>query len=852
MTSDALHPPATSSHEVADVRAKLTELGLDLHRIWRHTPDELWGRLDPELWSATHNRWVILQTVSDRRLAELADDPTFRDQLDQLWREHEAAQTRRRWFHDQQADPDLRVAYFSMEFMLSEALPIYSGGLGNVAGDQLKAADDLGVPVVAIGLLYQQGYFRQVIDADGEQRAVYPYNDPSHLPISPVRDADGEWVRVTVPFAGSPVRARAWQVRVGRVTLYLLDANVPSNRPEVRGVTSELYGGGTETRLAQEILLGIGGVRLLDALGLDPAVYHLNEGHASFAVLERARLFAERHGCSFQEARSITRAGNLFTTHTPVAAGFDRFPTSMVGRYLGRYLSDEVGVDADEVLALGADAERGGDVFNMAHLAVRSSGAVNGVSELHGRVSRRLFAPLFPRWPLAEIPIGSVTNGIHVDTWIDSAAASLWRGVVPPERFTDGRDTEAYELDRVADAELWSMRSSARSGLVRFVRDRWNQHLTDGGADPTEAAAATQNLFDPNALTIGFARRFAEYKRPTLLLRDPDRLARILGDRERPVQLLVAGKAHPADERGRAMISEWVRFSKRPDVAGSVIFLADYDMLLTRQLVQGVDLWVNNPLRPWEASGTSGMKILPNGGLNLSVADGWWAEAFRPGRGWAIGGDDGGAGEADAESMYRLLEEEIVPRFYERDEHGLPAAWVTMIRESMRTMTARFSADRTVRQYTERYYLPLAASYRSRVADDLTDGLAVAAWTDQAGERFGRVHTTQPVVDETGSVHLFGYLADLDPSELAVELYAEGVDAEAEPTIVELAAVEPLVGAENAFRFEATLGPERPPEDFSLRLRLRRRGVIAALEAPSIAWLGRLQPIVPELAGATA
>lgn len=823
---------------VEDMRARLTELALDLHRIWRHTPDELWGRLDAGLWQATHNRWVVLQTVSRTRLTELAHDPEFRRQLDRLWDEHRERAARSRWFDELAADSGgLRVAYFSMEYMLSEALPIYSGGLGNVAGDQLKAASDLGVPVVGVGLLYQQGYFRQVIGPDGEQRAVYPYNDPSQLPISPVRDRDGEWVRVTVPFAGSPVEARAWQVDVGNRWLYLLDANVPSNRPEVRGITSELYGGGIETRLAQEVLLGIGGVRLLEAMGVEPTVFHLNEGHAAFAIVERAHRFAERNGCSFEEALVTTRAGNLFTTHTPVDAGFDRFPVEVVERYLTRYLRDEAGIDPEVVLDLGRPP--GGGDFNMAYLALRGSGAANGVSRLHGQVSRRLFAPLFPGLPLPEVPIGSVTNGIHVETWDDTAARALWAGAVRRDVFTDGRGDPVETLNDVDDSELWRMRSSARAGLVRFVRARWAQQLADAGGDAPPGLETAENLFDPNVLTIGFARRFAAYKRPNLLMRDPDRLARLLSDRERPVQLIVSGKAHPADEVGRAMVRDWVLFSRRPDVVGSVVFLADYDMLLTRQLVQGVDLWVNTPRRPWEASGTSGMKILVNGGLNVSISDGWWAEAYRPGRGWTI--DPSGLGEgddADAEALYRLLEDDIVPRFYDRDEHGVPGRWVATMRESMHVLTPAFSADRTVREYTERYYMPLATSFSDRAAGAAATGRTITAWLERIRSHFPHVHATAPQVDETGLAHLFAYLDDLPVEDVAVELYADGDTLEDPPTIITMGPTEMLVGAENGYRYEAKLPSHRPPGDFTARLRPSHPEVDFALEAPLVTWTG--------------
>ncbi|HET6370254.1 MAG TPA: alpha-glucan family phosphorylase, partial [Nitrospiria bacterium] len=527
------------------------------------------------------------------------------------------------WFQKHHSGSPLSaVAYFSMEFMLSEALPIYSGGLGNVAGDQMKSASDLGVPVVGVGLLYQQGYFRQVIDRSGSQQALFPYNDPGQLPITPLRDPKGEWLRPEIKLPGYSLRLRAWQVQVGRLKLYLLDSNDAANFPAHRGITSELYEGGPEIRLMQEMILGIGGWRLLRMLGIRPEVCHLNEGHAAFAVLERARSFMEDTGQSFETALAVTRAGNLFTTHTPVAAGFDRFPPSLVGQYLGEYAANGLGIPLLDLLALGRqNPEDASEPFNMAYLAVRGSGTVNGVSRLHGEVSRRIFQPLFPGWPRAEVPIGHVTNGVHMPSWDSAEADELWTDRCGKHCW---RGTTASLGDRircVPDADLWQLRSSARKSLVAYVRDRLSRQQVISGAKPEEIEGAKQ-IFADDVLTLGFARRFAAYKRPTLLLHDPQRLLHILNDSNRPVQLIVAGKAHPDDRSGQEMIREWTNFIRRPEARRRVVFLSDYDMLLTEHLVQGVDLWINTPRRPWEASGTSGMKVLVNGGINLSELDG--------------------------------------------------------------------------------------------------------------------------------------------------------------------------------------------------------------------------------------
>ena len=577
----------------------LAELALNLRWSWNHATDEVWRQLDPKLWEITHNPWVVLQTASRHQIESMLADPLFRKNVDGLVETRRKALEAPAWFQQNHSQSSLTcAAYFSMEFMLSEALPIYSGGLGNVAGDQLKAASDLGVPVIGVGLLYQQGYFRQVIDKDGAQQALFPYNDPGQLPIKPLRQPNGEWLRLEIALPGYSVWLRAWQVQVGRVKLYLLDSNDAANFPVHRGITSELYGGGPELRLKQELLLGVGGWRLLRALGLQPEVCHLNEGHAAFAVLERARNFMEGTGQPFEAALAATRAGNLFTTHTAVAAGFDCFAPSLMEQYAGRYAEKMLGIPLHDLLALGrqnpADSS---EPFNMAYLAIRGSGAVNGVSRLHGKVSRRLFLPLFPRWPEDEVPIGHVTNGVHMPTWDSAAADDLWTESCGKGRWlgtTKGLDQGIRQL---SDARLWQFRAAASKSFVEYARERLSLELSLAGAPP-EGVEAAKHLFDPNALTLGFARRFATYKRPNLLLHDPARLLRLLANPERPVQLIIAGKAHPADQAGQALIHEWVNFIRQPATRPHIMFMSDYDMLLTEHLVQGVDVWINTPRRP--------------------------------------------------------------------------------------------------------------------------------------------------------------------------------------------------------------------------------------------------------------
>ena len=821
----------------------LAELALDMHWSWNHATDEVWRQLDPELWGITHNPWVVLQTVSRDRIERVLGDPVFRKSVDSLVEASRQAAEAPAWFQRNHSESPLTcAAYFSMEFMLSEALPIYSGGLGNVAGDQLKAASDLGVPVVGVGLLYQQGYFRQVIGRDGVQQALYPYNDPGQLPITPLREPNGHWLRLEIKLPGYSAWLRVWQAQVGRVKLYLLDSNDAANFPAHRGITSELYGGGSELRLKQELALGIGGWRLLRALGIQPQVCHLNEGHAAFAVLERALHFMEETGQPFETALTVTRAGNLFTTHTAVPAGFDRFTPALIEPYLGRY-AQRLGITAHDLLALGRlNPNDPSEPFNMAYLAIRGSGVVNGVSRLHGQVSRRIFAPLFPRWPESEVPVGHVTNGVHVPSWDSAAADQLWTGACGKARWLGADDTLEQDIRRISDAQLWQLRTTNRALLIEFARNRLVRELAVSGAS-AEAVDCIRNLFDPNALTLGFARRFATYKRPNLLLHDPDRLLRLLTNPQRPVQLILAGKAHPADEPGKAMIQQWIQFIRRTEARSRVVFLSDYDMLLTEQLVQGVDVWLNTPRRPWEASGTSGMKVLVNGGINFSELDGWWAEAYTPEVGWALGdgqehGDDPVWDAAEAGRFYDLLEQEIVPEFYARDQNGIPTVWVARMRESMARLTPRFSANRTVREYIEKYYLPALAAYQVRAADKGAAGAQIVNWRHAleqkwAGLRFGEVKIESSEQKHTFEVQVF--LDEIAPEAVQVELYADEVNGRVSVR-KEMTRIRPLVGTVNGYAYRAEVPATRPAADYTARVIPHYSGVLVPLEADRILW----------------
>src|SRR3984885_3645389 len=821
----------------------LVELALNLRWSWHNSSEELWGKLNPELWELTQNPWAVLQAASEKRLAEMSADPTFARRVEDLLREKRESLKRPTWFQSAHPDAPLKlVAYFSMEYMLSEALPIYSGGLGNVAGDQLKAASDLGVPVAAIGLLYQEGYFRQEIDSNGMQRALYPYNDPSQLPITPLRQPDGEWLRIPINMPGFKLWLRCWKVAVGRTNLYLLDTNDLANPPAFRGVTSELYGGDSELRLKQELVLGLGGWRLLRAMGLRPEICHLNEGHAAFAILERARSYMADNGVGFDVALAATRAGNLFTTHTAVEAGFDRFAPELAGKYL-RVLAQELGIGLQELLALGRqNPNNASEPFNMAYLAVHGSGAGNGVSRLHGAVSRHLFSSLFPRWPEKEVPVAYVTNGIHVGTWESPATDALWERACGPDRSAGDPAKLAQGLRAVPDTDLWQLRTNASKELIEYTRRRLARELAGRGAPPEDVAAAERG-FNFDTLTLGFARRFATYKRPNLLLRDPERLARILTNREHPVQLVLAGKAHPADLAGQAMIQQWHQFRKRADVQMHIAFLSDYDMLLSQQMVQGVDLWINTPRRPWEASGTSGMKILANGGMNLSELDGWWVEAYSPEVGWAIGdgkehGDDPNVDAAEAEALYTLLEREVIPKFYQRDDQGIPTQWIAMMRESMARLTPVFSANRVVREYTEKHYLPAAAAYCSRAAERGKSAAELLQWQRLINQNWVHIRFGQVNVETRDGQHVFEvqvYLDEVSADAARVELYADSSDGE-QPIRQVMQRGHELLGSQGGYAYSASVPATRPASDYTPRAVPFKTGAFVPLEANQILW----------------
>jgi len=772
---------------------RLRELAYNLWWTWNPEAIDLFRRLDRDLWEETgHNPVLMLGSIKQERLEARVQDEGYLAQLERVCAEFDHYLSEPTWYQKTYGgEAATRIAYFSAEFGLTECLPIYSGGLGILSGDHLKSASELGLPLVGVGLLYQQGYFRQYLNADGWQQESYPDNDFYNLPVQWERQAEGTPLTIDVPYPTGPVAAQVWRVQVGRVPLFLLDTNVAANsRPEDRDISDQLYGGDLEMRIRQEILLGIGGLRALVALGLNPTVCHLNEGHSAFLTLERIRLAMEEQGLSFAEARELTVAGNVFTTHTPVPAGNDMFPPALMDKYFSQYYP-LLGLSRQEFLALGRQNPNDpNEPFCMTVLALRLAAYANGVSQLHGQVSRRMWQGIWPGVPEEERPLTSITNGIHIPSWISQDMAGLFGRYLGPRWRQEPTDQSVWErVEEIPGEELWRTHERRRERLVAFARRRLRDQLTRRGAPASEVAQAA-SVLNPEALTIGFARRFATYKRATLLFRDPDRLARILRERSRPVQILFAGKAHPHDQPGKELIRQITHFARQEEFRRHIVFLEDYDLTTARYLVQGVDVWLNTPRRPLEASGTSGMKAVANGALNLSILDGWWCEGYRPDVGWAIG-----AGEeyqdldlqdqVESQALYNLLEKEVVPLFYDRGEDGLPHGWITRMKAAMQAICPVFNTNRMVHEYAERFYLPAAQRGQRLAAEGQARAKSLADWKARLREQWPTVRIEQVAADAPAELmvgHVLEvradvYLGALRPSDVAVELYQGPIDA---------------------------------------------------------------------------
>ena len=766
----------------------LRKLAYNIHWDWNIEAKDLFRRLDSELWeSCRHNPVALLGNISQEKLAQIAEDEGFLAQMHRAEQQLDQYLQERNWFRKnrEQSSQQECYAYFCAEYGLTDCLPLYSGGLGVLAGDHLKSASDLGLPMVAVGLLYQQGFFSQYLNADGWQQESYPVNDFSNMPLHLEHNADGSELRIEVDYPGRTVDARVWRIDVGGVPLYLLDTNIETNSEYDHDITDRLYGGDLDMRIHQEMMLGIGGFRALKALGYSPTVFHLNEGHSAFLVLERMRRLVEDDGLSFDAAKQMVQSSQMFTTHTPVSAGFDMFNPDQTMYYVGHY-ADIFGLSREEFLAMGR--ENTGDLsspFSMAALALRTSSFLNGVSKLHGEVSRDMFKGMWKGLPTEEVPITSITNGVHARSVVAKSKQQLYDRYLGPSWSDKGADDPLWEkVNAIPDDELWRNHERARADMVVLVRDWLQKKLRQRGASQAELDKAKEVL-DPDVLTIGFARRFATYKRATLFLRDIERIKKIImGNPNRRLQFVIAGKAHPKDMPGKELIRQLIHTAREEGIDEYVVFVPDYDIHLARAMVAGCDIWLNTPRRPREASGTSGMKAAMNGLPNLSILDGWWDEADHTATGWSIGQgeiyeDQEYQDEVEANALYDLLEQEIIPLFYNRDNNGVPRGWVQKMKNAIRLNTPEFNTSRMLRDYSLRGYFPASDRFFAMTENNYSNAKAVAEWKKYLFERWYDIRIenievseeTEIVINETVDVKAVLDLAGLKPDDVSVELY---------------------------------------------------------------------------------
>ncbi len=826
----------------------LDELAHNLWFSWDFEAIRLFIRLDYDAWLASNQNPVrMLGLVSQERMEEMSQDDSFLAALDSVYERFRRHIDGPKWYD---GPTDKVIAYFSMEYGLDVSLPIYSGGLGILSGDHMKSSSDLGLPLVGIGLLYRQGYFRQYLNPDGFQQESYPENDWYNLPVRVCQNASGEPVMVSVELGGAGVFAKVWEVKVGCASLYLLDTNIPENSAENRLITDALYGGEREMRIRQEILLGIAGIRALGALGLEAAVIHMNEGHSAFLAIEKIRRLVGEQGFSFSEAVEAVRPSNVFTTHTPVPAGNERFAPSLMEKYFKR-TANEMGLDWKSFLALGREnPEDENEEFCLTVLALKLSSYSNGVSRLHGEVSRRMWQNIWPGLPLDEVPISAITNGVHPRTWISHDMKDLLDRYFGPRFSDEPTYLDVWErMSRISDEELWRTHERRRERLVVFVRERMRDQLSKRGTAGSEISLA-EDMLSPYALTICFARRFATYKRAALLLQDPDRLRRILTDAERPVQLIFAGKAHPHDTAGKDLIRQIIHFARDPQIRSRIVFLEDYDISIAKVLVSGSDIWLNTPRRPLEASGTSGMKAALNGVLNVSVLDGWWDEAYMPECGWAIGkgeeyDDPERQDDIEGHDLYSLLEDKIIPLFYARGRDGLPREWIRRMKSAMSHIGKGFSSQRMLIEYYERYYLKALQNHASYSSNGYEKAKEVAHYLERATSQWSKIRIecdgeSRERILKAGeplSIEATVRLGDLQPGEVKVELYWGSIETTGEITETECVAMSPTGGEKGTYRFSASLECKRTGrQGYAIRVLPQHPALIDRFRPGLITW----------------
>jgi len=852
------------SYRTYTVLPQLPERLKPLHAVaynlwWSWHPEawDLFRRVDADRFEELdHSPVRLLGAIGQERIRELNADDGFLAHLDRVAGQLERYLASKTWFEEtygkiEAGGPGQKcVAYFSMEFGIHESVPVYSGGLGVLAGDHLKSASDLGVPLVGVGIMFREGYFRQYLNADGWQQERYPENDFTNLPLIAEHAPDGSPLIVTVPLPGRSVAARVWRIQVGRVPLYLLDCNIPQNSADDRAITAQLYGGDKENRIKQEIVLGVGGLRALRALNREPTVCHLNEGHSAFGALERIRLVMQEQHLDFGAARELVKAGTVFTTHTPVPAGNEVFSAELVMRYLGEPMQ-ALGLDRKAFLGLGrVNPDDDAEPFGMTVLALKLANVANGVSRLHGEVSRKMWQGLWPNLPVAEVPITSVTNGVHTRSWLSPEVGLIYDrylGVQWEERPTDYAIWR--RVDSIPDTELWRTSGRARSRLVHMARTRLAAQQQKRGASPAEVARAAEVL-DPDALTIGFARRFATYKRGNLLFRDAERLSRLLNHKHWPVQVIIAGKAHPHDNEGKKVIADVVHMARRGDFRARVVFIEDYDMNVARTMVEGVDIWLNNPRRPLEASGTSGMKVAVNAGLNFSVLDGWWVEGYAGDNGWAIGAGEEYADlayqdEVEGRALYDLLEQEVVPTFYNRGPDGVPREWVRRMKRAIRTLIPVFNTNRMVQEYVEKCYWPSARRHEALERDGARPAAELAAWRGRLLQswpavRVESVDATDGTCLKVGaelSVTARVDLGGLQPDDVTVELYHGPLDNFGEIPTGSANAMRPMQQVDGRFTFQGVIACQASGQfGYSVRILPRHALLPHAFEPGLVAW----------------